>query len=440
MRPVDLIRKKRDGGEHTAEEIQSLVVAYTKGEVPDYQMSAWMMAVLLRGMTGAETAALTEAMLRSGQVMDLSSLPGKKVDKHSTGGVGDKTSLILAPIVAAGGLMVPMISGRGLGHTGGTLDKLESIPGFNVNQSPQQFLKLLSECGCGMIGQTAEICPADKKMYSLRDVSGTVESSSLICASIMCKKMAEGIDALVLDVKTGSGAFMKKQADAEHLAGMMVETGTRMGKKVVALITDMDEPLGRTVGNSLEVLECIEILRGDRLPLSEDLRELSIVLSAWMFYIGGRTKSVDEGIALAEEMIKSGKAVAKFRDMARLHGGGDASVVDKTSRLPFSDHKTEFTASQNGFVQSVQCEHIGLASLVLGGGRNKKDDIIDHSVGLELHKKVGDAVKEGESIATVHYNDAAKLPECMRILKDAYEIGAKRHAGKRMLVKNVIGG
>jgi len=440
MRPVDLIRKKRDGGEHTTEEIVQLVNAYTAGEVPDYQMSAWMMAVLLRGMNGAETAALTEAMLRSGQVMDLSMLPGKKVDKHSTGGVGDKTSLILAPIVAAGGLLVPMISGRGLGHTGGTLDKLESIPGFNVNQSSAQFIKLLKECGCGMIGQTAEICPADRKMYALRDVSGTVESKSLICASIMCKKLAEGIDVLVLDVKTGSGAFMKRQDDAEELAGMMVDTGVRMGKRVAALITDMDQPLGRTVGNSLEVLECIEILRGDRHAMSEDLRELSLELSAWMFHLGGRTTSVKEGVALAEEMITNGKALAKFRDMARLHGGGDASVVDKTSRLPFADHKAEFKAYKDGYIETIHCEQVGISSLVLGGGRNKKDDIIDHSVGLELHKKLGDAVKEGESIATVHYNDAAKLPECLRILSETYKIGPVKPAAKRVLVKKVIGG
>ena len=268
MRPVDLIRNKRDGGEHTSAEIFALVEAYTRGDMPDYQMSAWLMAALLRGLSGVETAALTEAMLRSGQVMDLSALPGVKVDKHSTGGVGDKTSLILAPVVAAGGLLVPMISGRGLGHTGGTLDKLEAIPNFNVNLSPEEFRRVLKECGCSLIGQTVEIVPADKKMYALRDVTATVESPSLICASIMSKKIAEGIDALVLDVKTGSGAFMKRQEDAEHLAKMMVETGERMGKRMVALITDMDQPLGRMVGNSLEVLECVEILRGERRPMS----------------------------------------------------------------------------------------------------------------------------------------------------------------------------
>ncbi|HEX9456981.1 MAG TPA: thymidine phosphorylase, partial [Candidatus Acidoferrum sp.] len=260
MRAVDIIRKKRDALEHTREEIEFLIRGCTRGEIPDYQISAWLMAVWLRGMSGAELAALTEAMLHSGEVLDLSDLPGKKVDKHSTGGVGDKTSLVLAPIAAAGGLLVPMISGRGLGHTGGTLDKLESIPGFNVNLSAGEFRRVLRECGLALIGQTAEIAPADKKIYALRDVTATIESPNLICASIMSKKLAEGIDALVLDVKTGSGAFMKKEEDAAHLAELMVETGRRMGKKVVALITDMEQPLGRAAGHSLEVIECVEAL------------------------------------------------------------------------------------------------------------------------------------------------------------------------------------
>src|ERR1700759_2648427 len=261
MRAVDLIRKKRDSGEHTREEIDFLISNYTRGAIPDYQMASWLMASWLRGLSHAETAALTEAMLHSGEVLDFSSLPGKKVDKHSTGGVGDNTSLILAPIVAAGGVYVPMISGRGLGHTGGTLDKLESIPGFNVNLSVADFRRVLARCGAGLIGQTAEIAPADKKLYALRDVTGTVESPYLICASIMSKKLAEGIDALVLDVKTGSGAFMKSEKDAVHLAELMVETGERMGKKMVALITDMAQPLGLKVGNALEVEECIEVMK-----------------------------------------------------------------------------------------------------------------------------------------------------------------------------------
>src|SRR5580704_337525 len=284
MRAVDLIRKKRDSGEHTREEIEFLISNYTRGAIPDYQMAAWLMASWLRGLSHAETAALTEAMLHSGEVLDFSRIPGKKVDKHSTGGVGDKTSLILAPIVAAGGLTVPMISGRGLGHTGGTLDKLESIPGFNVNLSLEEFRNVLHDCGLGLIGQTAEIAPADKKIYALRDATSTVENIGLICASIMSKKLAEGIDALVLDVKTGSGAFMKREEDAVRLAELMVETGQRMGKKVVALITDMNQPLGRMAGHSNEIAESIDVLSGG--GGRADLVELSVELSAWMFFLG----------------------------------------------------------------------------------------------------------------------------------------------------------
>jgi pyrimidine-nucleoside phosphorylase len=434
MRPVDLIRKKRDGGEHTAGEITSLVEAFTRGDMPDYQMSAWLMAVTWRGLSSAETAALTEAMMRSGRVLDLGGLPGVKVDKHSTGGVGDKTSLILAPIVAAGGLIVPMISGRGLGHTGGTLDKLESIPGFNVNLSPDEFLRVLGEAGCALAGQTAELVPADKKMYALRDVTGTVESAPLICASIMSKKLAEGIDALVLDVKTGSGAFMKRQEDAEHLAQIMVDTGLRMGKKMAALITDMDQPLGRAVGHSLEVAECLEILGGQRHPLSEDLRFLSIELAAWMFHLGGRAVGLESGRKLARDMIAQGRALAKFRQVCRLQGAADLS------RLPAAKLTAPFPAAADGFIARLQCEQIGLASLVLGGGRNKQDDVIDHAAGLEFHKKTGDAVKAGESIATVHYNDPARLPEAMRILREACHSAAKPPGDERVLVKKIIEG
>jgi pyrimidine-nucleoside phosphorylase len=432
MRPLDLVRKKRDGGEHSPAEISFLVGAFTRGDMPDYQMSAWLMAVFLRGMSDAETAALTDAMMRSGRVLDLAEIPGVKVDKHSTGGVGDKTSLILAPIVAAGGLKVPMISGRGLGHTGGTLDKLEAIAGFNVNLSLRQFLEVLQQAGCALIGQTAEIVPADKKMYALRDVTGTVESPALICASIMSKKLAEGIDALVLDVKTGSGAFMKHQQDAEHLAAMMVQTGQRMGKKVAALITDMDQPLGRAVGNSLEVLECLEVLRGQRQPMSEDLRTLSLELSAWMFLLGGRVASVEGGRELAGELLAGGQALAKFQDICRRQGAADPA------RLPAAKFAAAFPAQSDGFIERIHCEQVGLASLVLGGGRNKHDDAIDHSAGLELHKKAGDGVKAGEPIATVHYNDPVRLPEALRRLTEAYVIGPKPPAGQRVLVKKVI--
>src|SRR6516165_9632090 len=310
IRAIDVIRKKRDGGELTLAEIESLVNGYTRGEIPDYQVSAWLMATLLKGMTRAETAALTDTMLRSGEVLDFSDLAARKVDKHSTGGVGDKTSLVLAPLAAAGGLVVPMISGRGLGHTGGTLDKLEAIPGFKVGIPVAQFRKILETIGCCMIGQTAEIAPADRKLYALRDVTGTVESPYLICASIMSKKMAEGIGGLVLDVKTGSGAFMKEEPDATFLAELMVETGEQLGTKVVALITDMDQPLGRLVGNSLEVIEVLDILRGAG---PDDLRELCLELAAWMFYVGGGAKSPEQGRTKAQELIRSGQALLKFR-------------------------------------------------------------------------------------------------------------------------------
>src|SRR5271167_1262258 len=351
MRAVDLIRKKRDSGEHSREEIDYLIRGYTCGDIPDYQMAAWLMAVWLRGMNAAESAALTEAMLYSGEVVDLSEIPGKKVDKHSTGGVGDNTSLVLAPIVAAGGVTVPMISGRGLGHTGGTLDKLEAIPRFNIALNLKEFRHVLSECGMALIGQTAEIAPADKKIYALRDATSTVENVSLICASIMSKKIAEGIDALVLDVKTGSGAFMQKEEDALRLAKAMVETGERMGKKCVALLTDMGQPLGRMAGHSSEVAEAIEILKGKG---PKDLRHLSLELSAWMFYLGERTPSVNEGRRLAESMVTSGQALEKFRECIRLQGG-DERVVDDPSLLPQAHSRVEVSASVPGYIVDTRC-------------------------------------------------------------------------------------
>src|SRR5246127_5221051 len=345
FRAIDVIRKKRDGVDLTREEIESLINAYTRGDIPDYQVSAWLMAVVLRGMTRPETAALTDAMLRSGEVLDLSSLPYRKVDKHSTGGVGDKTSLVLAPLVAAAGIAVPMISGRGLGHTGGTLDKLEAIPGFNVNLSVAGVRRVLETCGCAMIGQTAEIAPADRKLYALRDVTGTVESPYLICASIMSKKLAEGIDALVLDVKTGSGAFMKTEKEAAFLAELMVETGERMGKKVVALITDMDQPLGNKIGNALEVIEVVEVLRGGG---PRDLRDLCLELAAWMLHLGGAARTVEAGKQLSAELISSGKALGKFRQTVEMQGG-DARVVDDTKRLPQATHTLQVLSAKAGY-------------------------------------------------------------------------------------------
>lgn len=437
MRVVDLIRRKRDGAELLPEEIRNLIDDYTRGDIPDYQMAAWLMAAFLRGLNGAETAALTEAMLHSGQVLDFSDVAGRKVDKHSTGGVGDKTSLIIAPIVAAaGGVRVPMISGRGLGHTGGTLDKLEAIPGFSVNLSLAEFRRALEVVGCALIGQTAEIAPADKKMYALRDVTGTVESRSLICASIMSKKLAEGIDALVLDVKVGSGAFLKTEADATLLAELMVETGRRMGKQVVALLTDMDQPLGRMAGNAMEVRESIDVLSGAG---PADLRELCLVLAAWMLFLGQRVKSVEEGKSLAAEMVASGRAREKFREIVRQQGG-DARVIDDPELLASAKHAVDVVAASDGFVGATQCEQLGVAVVVLGGGREKKEDSVDPAVGLVFHKKIGDAVRGGEPLCTLHYNSDARLEEARRLVETAYTISPQRPAAGRALVGRVIGG
>jgi len=433
FRAIDVIRHKRDGLELNHDEIEGLVHAYTVGDVPDYQVSAWLMAVVLRGMTRGETAALTEAMLHSGEVLDLSSMPRKKVDKHSTGGVGDKTSLVLAPLVAAAGIAVPMISGRGLGHTGGTLDKLEAIPGFNVNLPVAEFRRVLETCGCAMVGQTPEIAPADRKLYALRDVTGTVESPYLICASIMSKKLAEGIDALLLDVKTGSGAFMKKEKDAAFLAELMVETGERMGKQVVALITDMDQPLGKMIGNALEVMEVVEILRGHG---PEDLRELCLHLAGWMLQLGGVSNSVAEGTQLSTQLISSGKALEKFKQMIELQGG-DSGVIDDASRLSQAKSRADVFSPTAGFVASMQCEQIGTACVILGGGRERKEDSVDPAVGIVLHKKVGDPVSAQEPLATIHYNSPPRAQEAARLISSSIQVGDVVPP-KRPLIHRVI--
>ena len=434
FRAIDVIRKKRDGSELSALEIEGLINAYTAGDIPDYQVSAWLMAVVLRGMTRPETAALTDAMLRSGEVLDLSALPARKVDKHSTGGVGDKTSLVLAPLAAAAGVTVPMISGRGLGHTGGTLDKLESIPGFNVNLSVEKFRRVLETCGCAMIGQTAEIAPADRKLYALRDVTGTVESPYLICASIMSKKLAEGIDALVLDVKTGSGAFMKSEKDASFLAELMVETGEHMGKQMVALITDMDQPLGNMIGNAIEVVECIDILRGAG---PDDLRELCLELAGWMLHLGGASKDVAEGKRKSAALIASGKALEVFRKMIEMQGG-DPRVIDDAKRLPQAQHTLEVKSVRAGCIATMQCEQIGTACVILGGGRERKEDSVDPAVGIVLHKKVGDRVTAGEPLATIHYNSEPKAERARQLIESSVEITNAAPA-KRPLIHKIIG-
>ena len=436
IRMIDVIRKKRDGLELSRPEIEYLVRAYTDGDVPDYQVSAWLMAVILRGLTRAETSVLTEAMLRSGDVLDLSELAVKKVDKHSTGGVGDKTSLVLAPLAAAAGLVVPMISGRGLGHTGGTLDKLEAIPGFNVNLPVPKFRSVLAECGCCMIGQTSEIAPADRKLYALRDVTGTVESPYLICASIMSKKLAEGVDALVLDVKTGSGAFMKEEKDAVFLAELMVETGERMGKSMVALITNMDQPLGLKVGNALEVEECIEVMHGQG---PEDLRELCLELAAWMFCLGGVAANVEQGKLNASKLIDSGKALERFRRMVALQGG-DVAAIDDPARLPKAKHTQVVASPKAGYVNAMKCEAVGTACVVLGGGREKKEDSVDPAVGIVLHCKVGDRVEVGTPLCTVHFNSETKAAVAIRLLVDSYQIENAPPTQKKPLIHRVIQG
>lgn len=435
FRAIDVIRKKRDGVELSSAEIEGLVAAYTASEIPDYQVSAWLMAVVLRGMTRPETAALTDAMLRSGEILDLSSIAAKKVDKHSTGGVGDKTSLVLAPLAAAAGVAVPMISGRGLGHTGGTLDKLEAIPGFNVNLSVKRFREVLDTCGCAMIGQTAEIAPADRKLYALRDVTGTVESPYLICASIMSKKLAEGIDALVLDVKTGSGAFMKSEKDAVYLAELMVETGERMGKQMVALITDMDQPLGNKIGNALEVAEVVDVLRGGG---PDDLRELCLELGGWMLYLGGASKTVAEGKQQSDKLISSGRALGKFRQMVELQGG-DPRVIDDEKRLPQAQHSAQVLSANSGYLASMQCEQIGTACVILGGGRERKEDPVDPAVGIVLHKKVGDQVRAGEPLATIYYNAEARAERARQLIEASCDISDAAPATRRPLVHRVIG-
>jgi pyrimidine-nucleoside phosphorylase len=347
--------------------------------------------------------------------------------------VGDKTSLVVAPLVAAGGLYVPMISGRGLGHTGGTLDKLESIPGFNVNLSLTQFHHVVGKCGFAMIGQTAEIAPADRKLYALRDVTATVESPYLICASIMSKKLAEGIDGLVLDVKTGSGAFMKRDEDAAFLAELMVETGEAVGKKVVALITGMDQPLGVSVGNALEVVECIDVLRGGG---SKDLRELCIELAGWMLYLGSKVQTPEQGRLEAEELLDSGAALDKFRKLIELQGG-NAGVLEDPTILPRSKFTAEVTANSNGFIREINCQTMGTASVVLGGGRNKKEDAIDPSVGIVMRRKLGDRVASGESLCTIHYNSEIQAGEAAALVRNSFSIG-ESVAPTKPLVRRII--
>jgi pyrimidine-nucleoside phosphorylase/thymidine phosphorylase len=419
MRAVDLIRTKRDGGRLEAGEIGWLVRGIATGEVADYQWSALLMAVVWRGMDDAETAALTDAMMRSGTVVDLSAIAGPKVDKHSTGGVGDKTSLILAPVAAACGVAVPMVSGRGLGHTGGTLDKLESIPGFRVDLNLEQYKDVLARCGLVMIGQTAEIAPADKVLYALRDATATVESVPLIAASIMSKKLAEGIDGLVLDVKTGKGAFMRRLDDARSLARAMCAIGRGLGKQVVALITRMDEPLGRAVGNSVEVAESILCLQGAG---PSDLVDLSVELAAEMVVLGGIAGTMVEARELCRRAIADGTALEVFRRLIEAQGG-DPRVIDDPTILPIADRIEGPRAPRSGVVTAIDSRAIGMASVLLGAGRARVDSPIDPGVGVLLRKKVGDAVVAGEPFCDVLARGGRGLEEANALIAGAFEVG-----------------
>jgi pyrimidine-nucleoside phosphorylase len=418
MRPQDLIEKKRDRKALTRDEIAFLIRGYTRDEIPDYQMAAWLMAAFLNGMNEAETRALVEEMLYSGVTLTHDHLAEPKVDKHSTGGVGDKTSLVIAPVAAACGVVVPMISGRALAHTGGTLDKLEAIPGFRTGLSLDEFRDVLKRCGLALIGQTKEIAPADRKLYALRDLTATVPFRPFICASVMSKKLAEGIDGLVLDVKTGNGAFMREFEDARKLAELMASTGRAMGKRVVALITDMNQPLGRWVGNALETMEAIETLRGD---LEGDFAELCLELAAQMLIVGGVENDLEIARDRSRDAITSGRALERFRACVEAQGG-DPRVLDDTSLLPQADKQRAIKADSAGYVTAIETDEIGRVVMDWGGGRRRLEDKIDYAAGLRLHAKIGDRVTSGDPLVTAYYNDESKFEEMDARLRAAYRI------------------
>ena len=418
MRMYDIIAKKRDGGELTAEEIQFFIHGYTAGTIPDYQASALLMAIVLRGMTAEETAALTVSMASSGETADLSSIPGVKADKHSTGGVGDKTTLIVAPIVASLGVKVAKMSGRGLGHTGGTVDKLESIPGMRTSIGRDEFYQIVRSVGLSLISQSGNLVPADKKLYALRDVTATVESLPLIASSVMSKKIAAGADCILLDVKVGSGAFMKTPDEAVRLAETMVSIGEHAGRRTAALVTDMSRPLGNAVGNSLEVREACDTLRG-RGPA--DITALSVELAANMLYLAGRGDA-ERCRAMASEQIGNGKAFAKLLEMVAAQGG-DTSVLEDGSRFPQAKLCREVTADRSGYLCSMDTEQIGIASMLLGAGRETKEDSIDYSAGILLRRKTGDRVEKGEPLAVFYTSSENRFAEAGKVFRDALTIG-----------------
>ncbi len=421
MRMYDIIMKKRNNGALSKEEIDFLVEGYTKGEIPDYQMSALTMAIYFNKMNAEETLNLTMAMANSGDMLDLSAIKGVKVDKHSTGGVGDKTSLALIPMVAAVGVPTAKMSGRGLGHTGGTIDKLESFTGFRTDISTEHFINQVNRIGISIMGQTADLAPADKKLYALRDVTATVDNMSLIASSIMSKKLAAGADAIVLDVKTGSGAFMKKEEDSFALAKEMVTIGNGAGRKTIAVISDMDQPLGRAVGNALEVKEAIDTLKGEG---PEDFRELCLALGSYMVVAAGKASDKDEARAKLEEVIANGQALEKLAEFVEAQGGRKEEVCN-TELLPKAQFVEEIISEEEGYISGIVCDEIGICSLILGGGRETKESEIDLSVGLVLHKKKGDYVKKGESLATIHANDLDKLQVAKKRFLAAYSFTDK---------------
>ncbi len=434
MRTVDLIQRKRGGEELAPEEIDFLVNGYTNGEIPDYQMSSFLMAVYFSGMTDREISRLTECMLHSGDTVDLSRVPGVKVDKHSTGGVGDKTSFIVAPLAAAAGVVVPMMSGRALGHTGGTLDKLESIPGFRTDLSAEEFEKQLAEMGLCFIGQTERLVPADRKLYALRDVTATVESIPLIASSIMSKKLAEGIDALVLDVKVGSGAFMKTQVEARRLAQAMVGIGRRMDKKVQALITDMNQPLGYAIGNALEIMEASQTLQNAG---PADLTKLSLELAARMIFLGKKAATLEEARMLAEKHLVDGSAYKKLKQAVTAQGG-NPQALDKFELLPNATGMREITSPRAGYVRRINAQDIGISSNMIGAGRDKKEDSIDPAVGIILEVKIGEKVDAGSVLCRLYYTKEDRVDEAADMVEDAFHISAQK-PDERDLILEVVG-
>ena len=433
MNTVELIKKKRDGKAFTDDEISFLINQFTNGKIPDYQFSALLMAILLKGMIPSETAALTNSMLKSGKIINLSSIKGYKVDKHSTGGVGDKTSLIIAPIVASAGVYVPMISGRGLGHTGGTLDKLESIPGFRTDLSLSQAKKVLKKCGSVLMGQTKEIAPADKLIYSLRDVTATVESIPLITASIMSKKLAEGIDGLVLDIKTGSGAFMKNYSDSINLTNSLIDTAKSFDKEVIAFITDMNQPLGNYIGNWLEVYESILVLQGKK---KNDLYSLSIKIAGAMIYLSKKAKSIQEGEKIAKQKIENGEAFERFLEIVELQKG-NVNYIINLDKYPKSKFVRKVLSPKNGYVSEMNTYQIGMASLELGAGRMTKDDKIDPKAGIIFYKKIGDYAKTDEVICELHSDSKTKIKFSERMILESIKFSIAKPTFPK-LIKKVI--